>query len=866
MAKDYSPMMKQYFQIKEEHQDCILFFRLGDFYEMFFEDAKLASQELELTLTGRDCGQEERAPMCGVPYHSSEAYIARLIEKGYKVAICEQTEDPKQAKGLVARDVIRIITPGTVVESSMLQNEKNNYICTIYIDALGCGLCFADITTGEVDALEVTSGDIDMQIMTEIGKYVPREVILNIPSEENPRIIDYMGSRLHISLSCGRAELFEEPYARQALENQFQTRKFKSLGFHDDGRLIRAVGAMFAYLQMTQKRDLSHMQTISFYNKDAFMQIDNTARRNLELSETLREKEKKGSLLWVLDKTHTAMGSRLLRRWIDNPLINVPEITARQDAVEALTDAPVIRGELSDTLKSILDIERLCGRASYGIASGRDLKSLEQALDAIPTLKELLSNFQSAELFKINGQIDALEDVRALIASSIVDEPPVGIREGNIIRAGYHAEVDELRDILNGGKDFIAKIEADERESTGIRNLKVGYNRVFGYYIEVSKSNVGQVPEHYVRKQTLTNGERFVTPELKKLESTILSAQERITTLEAELFRDICKRIGRESGRMRITAQAISKLDVLVALAECAAQYHYVRPVVDQGDQIEIHAGRHPVVERVLTDVQFVPNDTILDCGDNRMAIITGPNMAGKSTYMRQVALITLMAQMGSFVPADSAKIGVVDKIFTRIGASDDLASGQSTFMVEMSEVADIIKNATAKSLLVLDEIGRGTSTFDGMSIARAVIEYASDPSRIGAKTLFATHYHELTELEGQISGVKNYNIAVKKQGFDITFLRKIVRGSADDSYGIEVAKLAGLPESVIRRSKEILDILEQSDAVPQVGAARVEYVVDPRITELMARLRAIDMNAVTPLDAHRMLYELILEISKLED
>ncbi len=865
-TRSFSPMMKQYFQIKKEYQDCILFFRLGDFYEMFFEDAKLASQELELTLTGRDCGQEERAPMCGVPYHSSEAYIARLIEKGYKVAICEQNENAKDEDGLVAREVIRIITPGTVVESSMLQNEKNNYICTIYIDALGCGMCCAEITTGEVDALEITSGEIDIQIMTEIGKYLPREVIMNISAEENPRIVDYIGARMHTMLACGRSELFDEYQAKEALEEQFKTTRFKSLGFPDKGRQFRAVGAMFSYLRMTQKRDLSHMQTISFYNKDAFMQLDNAARRNLELCETLREKEKRGTLLWVLDKTHTAMGGRLLRRWIDNPLINVPEIMARQDAVAALYDATVLRGELSDTLKSILDIERLCGRTSYGIANGRDLKALEKALEVLPDLKELLAPFSCAELFKINGQIDPLDDVRKLIREALVDEPPVNTREGNLIRPGYHSEVDELRDILSGGKNFIAKIELEEREKTGIRSLKVGYNRVFGYYIEVSKSAAPQVPEYYTRKQTLTNSERFITPELKQMEGTMLNAQERLTVLEGELFRQLCRQIGLESGRMRITAQAISKLDVLVALAECAAQYHYVRPTLDENDVIEIHGGRHPVVERMLTDTQFVPNDTLLDCGENRMAIITGPNMAGKSTYMRQTALICLMAQMGAFVPADSAHIGVVDKIFTRIGASDDLAAGQSTFMVEMSEVANIIKNATVRSLLILDEIGRGTSTFDGMSIARAVIEYASDPKRIGAKTMFATHYHELTELEGQIPGVKNYNIAVKKQGFDITFLRKIVRGSADESYGIEVAKLAGLPESVIHRSKEILDVLEHSDPLPTVGATRVEYETNPQIAGLLARMRGIDINSLTPLDAQRMLHEIICDITKLED
>ncbi len=866
VAKDFSPMMKQYFAIKNEYQDCILFYRLGDFYEMFFDDAKTASRELELTLTGRECGQEERAPMCGVPYHSCEAYIGRLIDKGYKVAICEQTQDPKETKGIVARDVVRVITPGTVVESSMLDNEKNNYICTVYLDALGAGLCFADISTGEVNAIEITSGDVEMQIAAEIGKYMPRELIINIAESENKALIDYIRVRLNLYPTCNKDELFEERGARDAIEEKFRTNRIRTLGFTDDGRLVRAVGAMLIYLNDTQKRDLSYIEGINFYSKDSFVQLDNTARRNLELTETMRERQKRGTLLWVLDKTHTAMGSRLLRRYIDNPLMDVNEIKLRQDAVSDLVDSAVLRGELSEALKNVLDIERLCGRAAYGIANGRDLNSLRQAICGLPLIKSYVANFHSEELCKINSQIDTLEDIHNLIAVSIDDDPPATIREGKLIRGGYNSEVDELRQILNGGNEFIKKIEADERERTGIKNLKVGYNRVFGYYIEVSKSNISQVPEHYIRKQTLTNGERFITQELKNLEATILSAQERIVALEAELFRDVCAKIVAERSRIRITAQAISKLDVYSALAECAVRYHYVRPMVDNSDEIEIVGGRHPVVERMLRDVSFVPNDTLLDCSENRMAVITGPNMAGKSTYMRQVALITIMAQIGSFVPADSAKIGVVDKVFTRIGASDDLAAGQSTFMVEMSEVADIIKNATHKSLLILDEIGRGTSTFDGMSIARAVIEYISNSGRIGAKTLFATHYHELTELENQIDGVKNYNIAVKKVGFDITFLRKIMRGSADDSYGIEVAKLAGLPENIIHRAKEILDDLERGEGVPSVSASRIEYVTDPRVDELLKRVSSIDINSLTPLDAQRVLYNLISEISNLEE
>ena len=866
MAKEFSPMMKQYFEIKKEYSDCILFYRLGDFYEMFFDDAKVASRELELTLTGRECGQEERAPMCGVPFHSCESYIARLIDKGYKVAICEQTEDPKAAKGIVARDVVRVITPGTVIESSMLENEKNNYICTLYLDALGAGLCFADISTGEVDAIEITSGNIEMQIASEIGKYLPREIIVNISESENKELVEYLRCRLNLYPTCNRDDLFDERFAREAIENKFKTNRLRAFGFTDDGRLIRAVGAMLIYLSATQKRDLAYIEGINFYSKDSFMQLDNTARRNLELCETMRERQKRGTLLWVLDKTRTAMGSRLLRKFIDNPLMDVNEIVRRQDAVNDLVDSAVLRGELGEILKNVLDIERLCGKAAYGIANGRDLISLKQAVRNLPLIKNYIANFTSDELCKVNAQIDTLEDIYELISVSIEDEPPATIREGKLIKAGYNAEVDELKNILNGGTEYIRKIEESEREKTGIKNLKVGYNRVFGYYIEVSKSNVSQVPEEYIRKQTLTNGERFITQELKNLEATILSAQERIVTLEAELFRDVCAKIVAERSRIRITAQAISKIDVYTSLAEVAVRYHYVRPIVDNGDEIEIIAGRHPVVERMLRDVNFVPNDTVLDCNDNRMAVITGPNMAGKSTYMRQVALITIMAQIGSFVPADSVKIGVVDKVFTRIGASDDLSAGQSTFMVEMSEVADIIKNATRKSLLILDEIGRGTSTFDGMSIARAVIEYISNSNRIGAKTLFATHYHELTELEGQLDGVKNYNVAVKKVGFDITFLRKIMRGGADDSYGIEVAKLAGLPENIIHRAKEILTDLERGDNVPTVSRSRVEYVVNPKVEELLKRVTSIDINSLTPLDAQRVLYNLISEISSLEE
>ena len=860
MSPKYSPMMMQYLDIKKQNEDCIIFFRLGDFYEMFFDDAKTASKELELALTGRDCGQGERAPMCGVPYHSSEAYIARLVAKGYKVAICEQMDEPSQEKGLVTRNVVRIVTPGTIIDSSMLDDKKNNFICAACWDGESAGLCFVDISTGEVEAVALNGENLDAQIIGEMGKFSPSEVILNTQAAENRMVIQFLKEKLNSAVESGRDELFDYDAAEKLLMAQFHVPDIKKLGFDKDPVLTRAVGALLHYLHETQKNNLGHINTVNFYRHDQYMQLDITARRNLELVETLRSKEKRGSLLWVLDRTKTAMGSRLLRQWMDKPLLNVSLINRRLEAVEELVNQPIRREEIVEELKAVLDIERLTSRIIYGVANARDLKAIAQTVRVLPKIKELMKEFQSEKLKDLYGMLDELGDVRRLIERSITDDPPFSVREGGLIREGYSAEIDELRNIMDNGKNYIAKIEAEEREKTGIKNLKVGYNRVFGYFIEISKSNIPQAPEHYIRKQTLANCERYITEELKQMETTILGAQEKITGLEYEIFKDICSEISDQIHRIQTSAQAVSQIDALTSLAGVAARHGYTRPIVDYSDRIEIKDGRHPVVEQMQPDSLFVPNDTILDCDDNRMAIITGPNMAGKSTYMRQVALIVLMAQIGSFVPAKKAEIGVVDKIFTRIGASDDLSSGQSTFMVEMSEVADIIKNATSKSLLILDEIGRGTSTFDGMSIARAVIEYAADKTRIGAKTLFATHYHELTELEGQLQGVKNYNIAVKKHGFDITFLRKIVRGSADDSYGIEVAKLAGLPEEMISRSKEILTLLEAGEKVESVKSKPVErrvFIPNREEEILLEELRQINAETLSPIEALSKLYEL---------
>lgn len=857
---ELTPMMKQYFEIKDKHRDYILFYRLGDFYEMFFDDAKLASRELELTLTGRDCGQDERAPMCGVPYHSAEGYIAKLVRKGYKVAICEQVEDPKLAKGLVRREIVRMVTPGTVIESSMLDENRNNFLGCVFSAGGRVGVCFADITTGEAYA---TGSDSWGEILSELGRFGPREVLVGGEAAGEVQLTAFLHERLEALIEPMPEESFDTDAASARIIERFRVTDFDAVGLTELPQTVQSIGGMLCYLEQTQKSSLANLNSLQVYQQGKYMELDLIARRNLELCETMRTQEKRGTLLWVLDRTKTAMGARLIRQWIEKPLRNPLHIERRQHAVSALFEDVIARGALVDELNRVFDMERLIGRVVYGTAGARDLRALCAAIEHLPAIREEASRFGTGLLRELTGRIDLLEDVRVLIASAIVDEPPISLRDGGLIRTGHHEEIDHLRDLASGGKGEIAAIEQVEREKTGIKGLKIGYNRVFGYYIEVTKSNVNMVPDHYIRKQTLANCERYITEELKALESTVLGAQERLTALEYEVFVRVREAVGAEVHRVQATAQALATLDVLCALAEAAAENNYVCPTVDFSGRIDIRDGRHPVVEKMLADSLFIPNDTVLDNKENRTAIITGPNMAGKSTYMRQVALITIMAQIGSFVPAAAAHIGVADRVFTRVGASDDLASGQSTFMVEMTEVAEILKNATKASLIVLDEIGRGTSTYDGMSIARAVVEYVTDTKKIGARTLFATHYHELTALEDLVPGVKNYNIAVKKRGDDITFLRKIVRGGADDSYGIEVAGLAGVPNAVIRRAKHVLADLEATAPKPEVRAVESKEEA-PQLTmnELSGgavadRLRAMQVDTMTPIEALNALYEL---------
>ena len=863
---DLSPMMKQYFEIKEQNPDTLLFFRLGDFYEMFFEDAKLASRELELTLTGRDCGQEERAPMCGVPFHSAESYIARLVAKGYKVAICEQMEDPALAKGLVKRAVIRVITPGTVMESSMLDESKNNFICSVFAGEHAAGVCFADISTGELRATELLADslqELESQVRNELARFSPREILINPQTLQMTGLGKFIKEKLSAALECLPQE--ETAGAEQLLKAQFSPERLDSSGVSAYPLTAQAVGCLLLYLKKTQRTGLERMDTIEMYSGSQFMGLDLSARRNLELLETMRGKSKRGSLLWVLDKTKTAMGKRLIRVWIERPLLNPAQILRRQNAVEELSMDSMFRDAVAEQLSGIHDLERLMTRIVYGSANARELRSLCAALSRLPELKQLLGGVSSALLREIREKIDPLEDVAALIESAIVDEPPFSIREGGMIRPGYHEELDELRTDMGSGKEIIAQLEAGEREKTGIPKLKVGYNRVFGYYIEVSNSYRDKVPGEYIRKQTLTNCERFITPDLKQLEGRILGAHEKSVQLETQLFEQVRAEAASQLERVQATASAVAQLDVLTSFAAVSVANSYQRPEVNLSGKIILKESRHPVVEQMLDGAPFVPNDVELDQEENRVAIITGPNMAGKSTYMRQIALIVLMAQIGCFVPAQSAEIGVVDAIFTRVGASDDMASGQSTFMVEMTEVADILKNATSRSLLILDEIGRGTSTFDGMSIARAVLEHVADKRSLGAKALFATHYHELTVLEELVSGVKNFNIAVKKRGDDITFLRRIVRGGADDSFGIEVAKLAGVPNSVVNRAKQVLRELESGRPVTPKGSGRKPReeetaqlsLVPPQESEVLARLRQMDVNTLTPIECMNMLFEL---------
>ena len=860
---ELTPMMKQYLEIKRDNPDSILFFRLGDFYEMFADDARLASRELDLTLTSRDHGKhqkpaEEQIPMCGIPYHASEAYIARLIAKGYKVAICEQMEDPATAKGLVKRDIIRVVTPGTVIDAACLDDKSSNFLCGIYLDSQAAGVAFCDITTGKAHLTAFTGKERVEHVINELGRFSPAEAILSDGAYSEKALTDALTEKFRCRVENGGQRRFLLNEAEKNIRRQFGDEAFARLPAGIPAAAM-ALGGLLHYLYETQKTDLSHINDLDYYEEGRFMELDLTARRNLELTETLRSKEKKGSLLWVLDKTKTPMGARCLRSWLERPLLSVTAICKRNSAVAALVEDTIAREELIAAMTGLGDMERLIGRIVYGTAGGRDMASLRAAIEKLPAVAAQLEQFSTGRLAELRRALDTLDDIGGRIAAVICDEPPFSVREGGFIRDGYDQEVDRLRHILKGGKGVIAEMEAKEKERTGIRTLKIGYNKVFGYYIEVSKSFADQVPDTYIRKQTLVNGERYITQELKDLEHTILTASDRVVALEYELFTQLRQEISAAAERIQRTAAAVAEADALASFAAVAVRNGYCRPDVDESGVIEIRDGRHPVVEQVLKDSLFVPNDTFMGEKEERVAIITGPNMAGKSTYMRQVALIVLMAQMGSFVPAASARIGVVDRIFTRIGASDDLSAGQSTFMVEMTEVADILRHATKHSLLILDEIGRGTSTFAGMSIARAVLEYCADKKLLGAKTLFATHYHELTELEDTLPGAVNYNIAVKTRGEDITFLRKIIRGGADRSYGIEVAKLAGLPDKVVQRAKKILKELEAENGVQYVAARKEEDQVSLAAMgegEVLDALRRCQPDTLTPIEAMSLIYE----------
>ncbi len=862
---ELSPMMKQYFEIKEHNKDSILFFRLGDFYEMFFDDAKVASRELDLTLTGRDCGQEERAPMCGVPFHSCEGYIAKLVAKGYKVAICEQTEDPATTKGLVRRDVIRVITPGTVVESTMLDESKNNYICCAYYQNKSIGLCFCDVSTGQLYATEISGADCIQNFKDQLVSYNPHEILFGGFGKHKSDVLKFIRDRLICSIEEIPDDEFSYLDCLDALYKQFPADKCDAI--KNSNELVCSLGTLLSYLLKTQMTGLERISDIELYQDDQFMRLDFNTRRNLELTQTMISKEKKGSLLWVLDNTKTAMGKRLLRSWIENPLMNVASIIRRQSAIGELVDDTVKRLELFAVLSGILDIQRIMTRIVYGSANARELRSLCTAISPLPQIKSLLADSSSPYLRDLYNSIDTLDDIHTLIDSAIVEEPPFTVREGGMIKRGYSEELDRISIDMTDSTSLLADIETSQRQATGIPKLKVGYNRVFGYYIEVTNSYKDLVPDTYIRKQTLTNCERYITQELKDLEGRILGAKDKTTALEYELFTAVRTKVSENLKRIEKTADALAQIDVLCSLANVASDNRYVCPDVDLSSVINLKASRHPVVESLLDTSRFVSNDVYLDNADNRVAIITGPNMAGKSTYMRQTALIVIMAQIGSFVPCDSAHIGIVDAVFTRVGASDDLASGQSTFMVEMSEVATIVKSATSRSLLVFDEIGRGTSTYDGMSIARAVLEYVADKKKLGAKSLFATHYHELTVLEELIEGVKNYNIAVKKRGDEITFLRRIVPGGADDSYGIEVAKLAGVPEWIIKRAKEILHELTLTspdtarESLKNVSANIEDEMqlslVPSADTAIADKLRTTDIDTLTPIEAINLLYEL---------
>lgn len=869
----FTPMMQQYLDIKNQYKDCIMFYRVGDFYEMFFDDALTASKALEITLTGKDCGQEERAPMCGVPYHAYEVYANRLIEQGYKVAICEQVEDPKQAKGLVKRDVIQIITPGTNLSTQNLKEGQNNYIMSIYAFDNAYGIAVADITTGEARTCQVTSQE---KCKDEINKYQPSEIICNETLLCQDWDWDYYRERLHITISAIDDWHFNEEQAENCLLKHFKVQSMEALGLKDRSLTVIASGALMEYLIETQKSSLDHMNRLELYAVDDYMILDSSTRRNLELTETLRDKEKRGSLLWVLDKTKTAMGARLLRTYIEQPLIRKDRIEERLDAIEQLNREAINREELREYLNPIYDLERLMTRISLKTANPRDLISFKTSLSYLPYIRQLLAGYPSGLLHQIYEDLDGLEDIHQLLEDSIIEDPPLQIKEGGIIKDGYLEHIDELKHAKTDGKQWLAELETKEREASGIKNLKIKYNKVFGYYFDVTNSYKELVPEHFIRKQTLANSERYTTEELDKLADTILGSEDKLCALEYETFCDIREKISGEIKRVQRTAHAVAMLDVMASLAYVTEQNHYIRPVMNEEGRLKIQGGRHPVVEKMIPNDLFIRNDTELDINENRIAIITGPNMAGKSTYMRQTALIVLLAQMGCYVPADQADIGIVDRIFTRVGASDDLASGQSTFMVEMSEVANILRNATVNSLLILDEIGRGTSTYDGLSIAWSVVEYISNFHRLGAKTLFATHYHELTELEGQLPGVHNYCIAVKEQGDDIVFLRKIMRGGADRSYGIQVAKLAGLPQDVIERANEILsELLDEHDLAgkgKKVTVAKpkkkeepkqLSFFANPMEQEVVAEIQSLDLSNMTPMKALVYLSELQEKITK---
>ena len=871
---ELSPMMQHYLKTKEEYPDCILFYRLGDFYEMFFEDAKIVSKELELTLTGRACGLEERAPMCGVPFHAADTYLNRLVQKGYKVAICEQVEDPSTAKGIVKREVVRIATPGTNIDMQALDETKNNYIMCIVYSIDKYGISIADVTTGDFFVTEV---DSERKLLDELNKFLPSEIICNEAFYMSGINITDIKERLNIAITSLDAWYFGDDLAKETLLSHFKIHTLEGLGLHDYDSGVVASGALLRYLYETQKNSLSNILSIHPYSIGKYMIIDSSSRRNLELVETLREKQKRGSLLWVLDKTKTAMGARLLRSYVEQPLIEKSEILKRQEFISVFNKNQITREEIREYLNPIYDLERLITRITYQTANPRDLIAFRNSLEMLPAISMLLSDLPCKLVDEIRDDFDDLRDLYNLLCDSIQEDPPISTRDGDIIKLGYHEEVDRLRAAKTEGKSWLAELEAKEKEKTGIKNLKIKYNKVFGYYLEVTNSFKDMVPDYFIRKQTLTNAERFITPELKELEDTILGSEDRLTSLEYELFKAIRDHLADNVARIQKTAKAIAKIDVFASLALVASENNYCKPKINESGILDIKNGRHPVVEKMITNDMFIDNDTYLDNNNHRIAIITGPNMAGKSTYMRQTALIVLMAQIGSFIPASSANIGIVDRIFTRVGASDDLASGQSTFMVEMNEVANILRNATSNSLLILDEIGRGTSTFDGLSIAWAVVEHISNTKLIGAKTLFATHYHELTELEGKLNGVNNYCIAVKEKGDDIVFLRKIINGGADKSYGIQVAKLAGLPDSVIDRAKEIVNELIANDITEVVRNISVDQSAKKRKAkpldevdltqmslfdtisdeDIIDELRKVDIGNLTPLEALNKLYEL---------